>query len=223
MVSTIYKIRIHHPGLDKYREIKGADKAGVEEKARAQLAAWNKEWVHQAQKQFQLATKEGKKAWAAKTTEIATSAIKECEEILSVSLRRDNAIDFEELKPKQGFQITEPQRPEFEEIPVEPIRSDREFMPRLNLLDKFSASRRQIKRADMDGLFSMRHTNWAADCARLQNRNKALQRQYQSELDGWTAAKSAFDAASAEGTASIDLLRDAYMKRDEFAIKEYPD
>ena len=46
-VRTVYTLEVRHPGLNKYRLIRGKDKAVVEERGRVQVAAWNRQWEEQ--------------------------------------------------------------------------------------------------------------------------------------------------------------------------------
>ena len=111
----IWEVEVRHEGLNKYRHIRGSDRYVVEQKAQAQRLAWEVTW------EKRLGTEERKNSkleiWRSKLnkTESATAStrqaeedIKSLQEILSHTLKVNDAIVWETLFDKKPYLVPQP-------------------------------------------------------------------------------------------------------------------
>jgi len=94
---------ITHDGLKKYRRVTGRDEYEVNQKAEAQMAAWDELWERRQQALAARLARDDKKAQAAAETAQAEEALDEIENTLLAALEIDHRINWEDLKDRCDF------------------------------------------------------------------------------------------------------------------------
>src|SRR5262245_26971921 len=114
----MFQIEISHPGLKRYRLIKGSSVAEVENKARAQLHAWNETFGRKLEAEERRYFRErdallkGQQVQLAlEWTREAECAIAEAQAILASALRDRRLFDWESLKERTSFDKPRPVPP----------------------------------------------------------------------------------------------------------------
>jgi restriction system protein len=158
--SNIWEITVSHEGLNKYRIIRGKDKSVVEQKADAQLAAWNEMWQRKSEKEQKTQDRQTKNESAIEQTREASEAIKEIENILKHALNKNYKIDWEALKNESKFLKQKPQPSELSDIPKPPKRTNPYYQPKFKLLDKIFPARKQEKIDSAERLFKIGYNDW---------------------------------------------------------------
>lgn len=120
---------IKHDGLNKYRRIRGYDPNEVEQKAQAQMMAWEEMWEGKqeaegkrqereraaertsAERARAAKEKEAKKQVAAAKTEKAQKSLEQIENTLLAALDVDRSIHWEKLKDFSAFGKPRPKKP----------------------------------------------------------------------------------------------------------------
>lgn len=219
----IYSTDIRHDGLHAYRRITGRDPYVVEQKAAAQLAAWDEKWGKIQQREAAFQSKEEKKEEAARKTEEAKETLKGIEDTLLHTLTVNDAIDWESLKAHSPFPKKPPVRPFPGTIPREPLRSDATYTPRLTFFDKIFSSLKQKKQAAAQQSFDADHGAWKVTKANIERQNEAAQKEWGEEVRVWEVDKAAFYEKQTAANSAIDLRKQAYLERMPDAIADYCD
>src|ERR1700735_5283951 len=103
MPSTSYWVDVRHPGLNAYRRITGRDPYVVQQRAEAQVAAWNEKWANIQERKSALRSKEEKKEEAARRTQEATEALESIDQTFVHALGRTSALEWDLLKDRSCF------------------------------------------------------------------------------------------------------------------------
>ena len=113
-----YQKEVRHPGLHKYRLIKGSDKYVVEQIAALQVRAWDEIWERKQAaeavretKQRAVQEKEAKKALAAERTAEAQATLSGIERTLLHTLNIDDRIHWDSLLDRKPFPKPSPLEP----------------------------------------------------------------------------------------------------------------
>ena len=217
----MYQIEIRHDGLNKYRVIKGTEKAVLEQKARVQAAAWNEMWAKHVDKTGKLLNKNAKKEIAIEQTAHAIQEISACEKLLSDALRTNSAIDFWNLKLDTPYSETEPQISYPRELPTEPQEDDAEFAASLNLFDKLISSRAERKKLEARGRFVSQHSTWEQECNRRRQMWATDDAQLEKDVHDWKLSKIKFETARKMANDTVDEFQRLYEDGDRNATLEY--
>jgi len=140
----MFYIEMRHEGLKKYRRIQGSDKEVVEAKATMLEALWNELWEKKQTVEKKKRERESflerfnnKKQIATDKTLEAQRIIGEVENILSFTLKVNDAINWEDFFPSSDYSVSGPKQPNLFEIPREPQISDSNLSPELPKLFSF--------------------------------------------------------------------------------------
>ena len=188
----MYQIEISHKGLNKYRLIKGSDKAIVEQKARAQQASWKEMWDKQVEKRNLSLHRNNQKALAAWRTDAASSQIAMCTQLLSDALQANSEVNFSNLKSTEVFDEPRPQLRFQHILPTEPTISDPECSPSLNVLDKIFRSRGIRKENAARSTLENLHLDWEEECDNLRKKWSADVSSLEKEVVNWEQRKARF-------------------------------
>ena len=127
MSAYMYQIEVRHDGLHKYRLIKGTDRYVVEQKASAQVRAWDEMWerkaaIHSARRNREEAAreKESKKLIAQERTAEAKQVLTDLENTLQHTLDINDRIDWDSLLDKSAFPKSLPKAQHILNEPPEP-------------------------------------------------------------------------------------------------------
>ncbi|QSF55025.1 restriction endonuclease [Brevundimonas fontaquae] len=242
-----YEIEVSHPGLHKYRHIRGADPYVVEQKAAALRLQWDEEWrrksdaLDRQQSRYNaIAQKERMKNEAIIRTSSAEADLLALGKILAHTLSVDDRVNWDLLKDRSKFSEAAPRvpvrkpNPEKPENPARPNRAADAFKPKLDILCWLSPSRKRKALSDASARFEKAQTDWETEVQSLIRRwndqiveiDKDFAKA--SELHGlnltkWEARKAAFFADQAEKHAIIDALAAAVEGGDEAAVTEMVD
>ena len=222
---------VRHDGLHKYRLIKHGDRHVVEQKAAAQIAAWNAQWERKCAadakreaRENAARSKEQKKALAAEKTEEAQNRIQGIEETLIHTLDVDDAIEWDSLKNTARFPEPKPRQPDPAPLPPEPTEdSHPSFRPSLGLLDKIFTSRRESKTTAAREAFDAALASWKIDVQSTEQANKQALADHGRKIEAWEARKAAYEEQLRQSNARVDEAKMAYERQDSEAVVEYCD
>lgn len=235
-----YRVEIWHDGLQKHREIKGADDDVVLRKAQMQMAGWDSTWAEVSLKNAERSSKEHQKQQAAQRTEEAKAELARLESLLHETLHVDDRVDWETLKDRTPFPEAKPRAapapkaPQATPSPSEPKATDPEFVPRLGLLDKLLRSRKERRLNEAKEHFASVHARWTehasqvreADQRKLEEHSQQLgilKRAHERNVEEWQRRRDQFLEVQNAANAAIDVQRDAYRSGSPDTIVEYSD
>ena len=154
-----YEVEVIHPGLNKYRHIRGSDRHVVQQKASAQQLVWDEQWerkkaADRKAKDLEMASTEKRELQqlAIEKSEEAMDEINRLHETLVHALHVNDAVDWELLLSKDEYPKTPPRKPshedrEFKPDIEKPNQTDREYLPNYGILGwimPFVRRRRQL-------------------------------------------------------------------------------
>lgn len=218
--SNIWEITVSHEGLNKYRIIRGKDKSVVEQKADAQLAAWNEMWQRKSEKEQKTQDRQTKNESAIEQTREASEAIKEIENILKHALNKNYKIDWEALKNESKILNQKPQPPELLDIPKPPERTNPYYQPKFKFLDKTFPARKQEKIDSAERLFKIDYNDWLETKEEITQKNEKLQKQYQDELRLWETEEREFLEKQKE-ILEYHRIKEQYFEKQPHALITY--
>lgn len=242
-----YEIEVSHPGLHKYRHIRGADHYVVQQKAAALRLQWDEEWRRksavldrQRGRENALAHKEEMKNEAIIRTASAEADLLALSNILSHTLSVDDRVDWNSLKDRSKFSEAAPRmpvrkpNPEKAENPARPNRAAEVFKPKLDLLCWFSAPRKTKAIADAAARFDKAQIEWETtvqnldrlwdeDVARIEKEFTSASDLHKQEMAKWEGRKASFLSEQAGKHAIIDALAASVEDGDEAAVTEMID
>ncbi|MFZ0630585.1 MAG: restriction endonuclease [Acidobacteriaceae bacterium] len=219
MSSSGYSLDVHHDGLHTYRRITGRDRAVVQAKATAQMAAWNEKWTKIQQKNRVVRSKEEKKAYATVMTQVAVDAINGIENTLQHSLERSAVFDWEQLKDTSGFLKPKPSAPARPSYPTAPANTDTKYALTVTLWDKLFTSSRRAKIKAAEDAFQQDKRIWETAKDRIDSEHDAAMTAHQESVKAWQAEEAAFFAARDARNAEIDAEHVSYLAKLPEAIK----
>jgi len=209
-----YKLEIRHDGLHKYRDIRGDDASIVQQKARTEMAKWDKMWEQREAKEQKAAAIQNKKDLATEKTEEAQENLTALEKILSHTLEVDDKVDWESLKNKTDYPIQQPKK---NRIPIEPQKTDSKYQVKLSIIDRIFASKKLAKEKQAEEHFSADHAQWQTYKEKAETTNA-------SELANWIANKDSYLEKQVEENAAIEAQKNDYLAgKDSQAIVDYCD
>jgi restriction system protein len=224
----MWQIQISHPGLNKYRVIRGTDRLIVEQKAQAQQFQWDAMWQRQQLRESQQKNREQTRhaleeqlQEARERTELAESELNELREILAKTLTKNDAVDWETLKDHREFPEAVPQPPIAPTLPVEPYELQAKYRADFSVIDRLFATRRAKILAGLEQLYRQDHKQWQEEVQRLNDSHKLAEVEYRASLTGWEEKRAAFLAEQAKANESVEERKSQYEKRDPGAIADY--
>ncbi|MBI3195334.1 MAG: restriction endonuclease [Ignavibacteriae bacterium] len=235
----MWQIELTHPGLNKYRLIRGTDKYVVEQKAVAQRAAWEEMWSKRVEKEVRALSKQSMLEEAQLRTKEAIEAIDELENILHHTMGVDDTIKWESLKdisifskPRPQLSNLEPPPPKREEFPFAPKETEPQYNPDIGFLDKIITSRKENKIKAAQELFETDFKRWENRKEEVLKKNAESEKEYQKKHElwqteflrqqqFWQAEEQAFIIKQRETNEAIDKRREQYLNKNPDAILDY--
>ena len=223
-----YQIEVRHDGLHKYRLIRGSHPYVVQQKAEAQVAAWDQMWAKRQAAEAKKSEREqfarerdAKKELAIERTREAEEAIRQLERTLVHTLGIDDTIDWERLKDRSPFETSKPTKPRMKKVAAAPERAS--YTVELGFLDKLIRSRREKKIAAASAKFERDYEAWEKHKRRVAREFETASREHDVALAAWRGEEDEFRKAQEEAAAAIDARRDQYLQGDPGAIADYCD
>lgn len=217
----MWQSEIRHPGLNKYRLIKGTDKYVVEQKAAAQMAMWDEMWQRKVEKNQRVLDKQTMFEEAQSRTQQAKQAIEELENTLKHTLDIDDTIKWETLKNFSAFSEPKPEPPNFQQIPSTPIETATKYQPKVGIFDKLSSSRKEEKIRDAQNLFKSDLQTWEKQKADVLKTNEQLHAEYQKQVQQWEDSQKEFVLKQQEINNAIDKRKADYLSGNSDALVDY--
>jgi restriction system protein len=217
----LYQIEVRHPGLNKYRLIRGNEKYVVEQQAASQLAIWNETWAKKVEKEQKIQNIQQKTEMAIAVSNQAKENLSVLENILKHTLSINDAIDWNLLKDASFFKKTRPSQPNLEKIPLPPNETDSKYQIKTGLLDSIFASRVIQKTEESNKNFKMDYSAWENEKARIIQNNAEKNREYEKELRKWESEEQEFLKDQKEKNSEIDRRKEEYLSKNPDAIIEY--
>jgi len=218
-----YSLDVHHDGLHTYRRITGRDRAVVQAKAAAQMAAWNEKWAKMQQKNRVVRSKEEKKAYATVMTQVAVDALNGIDNTLQHSLERSAVFNWEQLKDTSGFLKPKPSAPTRPPYPTVPASTDSKYSFTLTFWDRILKSSRNAKVKAAEEAFQQDKRIWQTAKDRIDNDHEAAMSAHHEKVNAWKAEEAAFFAARDARNAEIDAEQASYLAKLPEAIRGYCD
>lgn len=235
--TQYYEIEVSHPGLHKYRHIRGADPWVVEKKAAALRAQWDAEWDRRCRtstvKQQRLARmlgKEARKEEAAQLTEVAQRELTALGSILQHTLSVDDRVDWEKLKDTSAFPEKKPVLARGPDRPAMPQRTQKSYEPQFDLLCRFSSSRKEARIAaaaearDADERAWLEvEKAWREKTEAWHLKRAADESAHEERTQEWDQRRMDFLAEQSRDNAKIDLQAQRVGDGDEAAVLDMLD
>lgn len=226
-----YQQEIWHKGLDEYKVITAQDQTILQNKVRAQVDKWIKNWNICCEKKRIEDMKQACINEAINRTKEAEARLEEVENILLNTLDVNNAIDWELLKNKEVFSISYPVKPneaKFDSLPIAPNNSDLEFQPKLNFFSNIIKSLKDKALRKSEIAYKTAYENWQKIYnERIQN-NIKLTTEYEKSMEQfnnkvleWNTQKKDYIKKQNGFNSKIDELKLRYNSFDVSAIIEY--
>ncbi|MFH1288869.1 MAG: restriction endonuclease, partial [bacterium] len=209
---SVWQIELKHDGLKKYRIIRGRDKYVVEQKAAALKASWEEVWEKKIAREAAVKEKEDNKQLALERTQEAERKIDEVKNILQHTININDAVNWDSLLDKFEYPKSPPEQPRALLIPIEPIKSDRKFRPKVNFFISFFPKWEEKKIKESVKLFMREHSNWREEKQRIEGENNKSMEEYRKSLQEWEDKNKA-----------ILEKKGKYFDKDFDAIIEYCD
>ena len=230
MASVKYVETVTHTGLGKSRVISGSDLNIVRQKARMQLWEWEVLWeknqekeLKRAQKEALLADAEAKRQDASQRTTEAQSAFDDLQRVLEATLAINDVVDWETLKDYSRFAELQPANPIPIALPREPLTSNGEYKPRLNIFARLIKAWRLKKEEQARLLYEKAHEQWKQICADVLRLNAQAQSEFESTLSYWERRKNDFEQSQLEANQRVNSRKKEYLNADPSAVIDYCD
>jgi restriction system protein len=238
--ASTYRVELWHDGLKKHRVIKGSEREVVRRKAEMQVAGLDEKWSQSSAREKERRDKEGNRRLAIERTAEAQRKLDRVGAVLHHTLEVNDEIEWEDLKNKSAFPERQPAKPQLpvkpkaQSRPPEPRADEPTYQPKLGLLDKLVASRRERIASDCRTRFQADHRRWQQEIQAVDVTNAAAEakceasvqdaeRQHEAEIKAWEDRRAAFVEQQQLSNEAIDKQRAAYMADSPDAITEYCD
>lgn len=222
----MWEVRVSHPGLNKFRVVRGVTKSEAELKAALQQKAWDEQWQRtqgirgrQLEREKLAQNKELRKLLAEEQTEQAQGAIAALENLLHGAVTNDHRLDWSKLKDHSKYPAPKPSAPQAMSIPSEPLRM--EFLPNLNWFTRLVTPLREKRMAEAEQRFQAAHSTWRAARAETEKSNKRQMEEHGRQVADWEAKKASWLKDQQGRNTAIDDKQATYMRCDQSAVEEY--
>jgi len=222
----VWEVRVSHPGLNKFRVVRGVTKSEAELKAALQQKAWDEQWQRtqgirgrQLEREKLAQNKELRKLLAEEQTEQAQGAIAALENLLHGAVTNDHRLDWSKLKDHSKYPAPKPSAPQAMSIPSEPLRM--EFLPNLNWFTRLVTPLREKRMAEAEQRFQAAHSTWRAARAETEKSNKRQMEEHGRQVADWEAKKASWLKDQQGRNTAIDDKQATYMRCDQSAVEEY--
>lgn len=224
----MYSIEIKHDGLHKYRVIKGNDLYVVKQKAELQLKQWDEMWERKQEAERKKQERENatiekaqKKAMAEQLTEEAVEQIEFIESTLVHTLDIDDKIDWDSLKDKSRYTEPKPTVPKEPTYPERP--TEKNFEPKIGLLDKLFSSSKQKKIESAKKMYEDAIKTWEVQVDKMKSSFEKQLEEHEKQIEEWNNRKKEFEQQKKEKNEAVNKKKEQYLAGEGEAIVEYCD
>ncbi|MDP2885348.1 MAG: restriction endonuclease [Ignavibacteria bacterium] len=217
----MWTIEIRHPGLNKYRLVKGTDKYVVEQKAAAQMAAWEEMWQRKVEIQQKALNKQSMLEEAQSRTREAEDALGAIQHILKHTLPVDDTIRWDALKDNSAFSESKPEPPQLRKTPASPLATASKYEPKIGFLDKLFSSRKENKIRVAQNLFKADVQSWEKQKSDVLKSNDQLLADFERNTQKWEDWQKAFLLKQQENNEAIEKRKAEYFSGNPDAIVDY--
>lgn len=224
----MWEIEVKHDGLNKYRKIKGTDKAVVEKKADMQVKTWDEIWNKKVERENARQNIEESKNLAVKLTKEAEEKLSSIENTLLFYLNGKKAfVDWEEIKQHKKFPTPEPimrfaEQKRKVQVPEEPRKSDEKYVPKFTFLDRFTSKRKLKKINKAEALFNKDYEEWNITKPIIEKRNREIEKEnqvrqaevlaeYNEKIKVWESEKAIYLACQENKNQNIEIIKESYV------------
>ena len=226
-----YSVEMYHKGLKEHKIVSAPEIDMLENKVNMQAEKWVDKWKKLEAKRKLANEKKVNIEEAARRTEECISDIEQIENILIHTLSIDDSVDWESLKKKNTFPEEKPRKPyktKYKEVPAKPNEEAPEFVPKFTFFENLFKSKKERKIQEYRQKFDEAVSNWEAEKLSVEQHNKDIDTEYESQLEKWEKEVSkwedrrkAFSANQAAYNTKIDEMRSSYFNQNVSAIIEY--
>ncbi|HEY1464740.1 MAG TPA: hypothetical protein VGF44_15090 [Terriglobales bacterium] len=209
------------------RVVRGETEQEVELRARLQMDAWNERWTIIKQNADKRARIENaallsseKKGFALKRTREAQKEIATIENILRSGIEIDHTVDWDSLKSRASFSISQPLQPQQDPIPS-PLFENLSIQPVLSFWDKLIPKRKTQKTLAAAKKFQDEKQRWETLKTQIEQSNNAKQEAYHKDLQIWKEKKTSFKQLQDEQHTKVEAWRTAYFKKQLDTLIDY--
>lgn len=228
--TATYQVEVRHPGLHKYRLIKGTDRYVVEQKAAAQVRTWDEMWEKKQAaeavretRQRAAQEKDAKKTLAAERTAEAQDILSGIDQTLLHTLNLNDRIEWDSLLDRKPFPKALPLEPKWHPFPQEPKDSDPQFAPTRKWYYAIFGNLRQRAEQEAKNRFVLAHAAWRKQMPQVDAKNKALKDEWNLNAKRWQQEREQYEQEQAQRNGQILDKKKAYFDRSPQAITEYFD
>lgn len=229
MARIYHQIAIHHPGLNKHRVIRGADRYYIEAAAAAQQRAWADQYLRKVTTDNRRKERENKQREleenlreAELRTAEAQTALNELRGVLAATLSIDDRVDWAAML-QPAFSQPKPIQRSFLPLPTEPTFDPDEWRKRksfVTALIPFLAKRAEsAARAE----FESAHKKWQERHQTADAANDKIYAENFRDYEDWKQRRATYEEARAKHNASVEQARTAYQALNPDAILDYCD
>jgi len=228
--AATYQVEVRHPGLHKYRLIKGTDRYVVEQKAAAQVRTWDEMWEKKQAaeavretRQRAVQEKDAKKTLAAERTAEAQDILSGIDQTLLHTLNVNDRIEWDSLLDRKPFPKALPPEPKWHPVPKEPKDSDPQFASTRKWYYSIFGNLRQRSEQEAKNRFVLAHETWRKQMPQVDGKNKALKDEWNLNAKRWQQEKEQYEQEQAQRNGLILDKKKAYFDRNPQAVIEYFD
>jgi restriction system protein len=226
---SYYQLAIHHPGLNKHRVIRGADRYHVEGAAAIQQRAWAEQYARKIELDDRRRERDDKRREledsqreAEERTAEAQAALNQLRSVLAATLRVDDRVDWTAMMQPPFSQLRPKERP-FVPLPPEPVFDPNDWKYRkgfVTALIPFLAKRAE---ATARTEFGAAHAKWRERKSAAEATNETIYAENLRDFKDWQRREAAYVEARAKHNASVEQSRSAYQALNTDAILDYCD
>lgn len=207
--TVTYSVDISHIGLVKHRTIKAPNVPLLQQLATNEGDKWNEEWQAKQQRQSQVQAKQAGTETALRRTQEAQALMNNISTTLAQTLKRNDAINWAELKKSLTFPESAPKSIP---SPSRPVMQE----PQLSLMDKIIPGRKDqlLKQAYAENEQAVQAWQRTISDIQIQNSNNS---------EAYSKRKQQYADEVNAHNQSVDQLRQQYMSCDSSTIELYVD
>lgn len=215
----MWQMEIRHDGLHKYRVIKGATEDIVEQKAAAQLEAWDEMWEKKQEREARIQEKEDKKQTAMSRTEEAQVILRDLEKTLLSGIDKDYSDIWDMLLDKSSFPELSPRKTTAIPIPLEPRAFDEKYKPKSGILEFIFKDFEEKRKKEAGDLFKNDRTAWEKEKKDIIEKNKQAEDNHKKLMEQWQEREKAYLEKRDKKNGKILKMKEAYFEQESEAIK----
>ncbi len=227
MAGYCYQREIYHPGLNKYRIIKGSTRYEVDNKANAVLAQWNEQWRRQLEREEKCREREERMRSAEESAQYASAQTMEAEKVQEdLSLILQNSLDpkplnVRKLKQYKKFKEPLPDTPKLMYVPPEPQVTDPKYNPKTSVWVKMSKKKQEKNNQENQKRFAEDHQSWVTYHDFVTKENAKLTAEHETALANWNEAKTQFEEKQQAHNEEVDNFIAASKQGELWAVEKY--